>query len=274
MESAEVGTRNFSDPGRAPGIPMISRKWMLEAWDSRGGGEITGALCPTCRGEDFAAWKERIVPLYLNTEDRVIHRTFEGRTKEPTWLAGRVAAKDAVRLLVKERTGRDIPPCEIVVRNDRLGKPEAVGTRTPAPAEPLLLSISHIKAFAVAVASGSAGFGGLGVDVSLVREHEEHFIREAFDVDEIELMSRVEDENRNEWVTCFWCGKEAASKALGRGFQYGPKSLRIVAFDETKETMTVATAGKLSKALGCISIKAFTEYEDGCIFCVSCRETG
>ncbi|MFC1888302.1 4'-phosphopantetheinyl transferase family protein [Thermodesulfobacteriota bacterium] len=272
MKAADVSVENFPDFGEAPGTPMASRKWMLEAWETCDGGEIAGALCSTCRGPNFMDWKKRITRLYLNAEDREIGRAFEGKMKEPTWLAGRVAAKDAVRLLVKNRTGRDIAPTEIVVQNDSHGKPGAGGTWAPALAEPLQLSISHIKDFALAVASAKAGFLGLGVDVCPVRERGKPFIREAFDVTEVALLSRFDEEHRKEWVTRFWCGKEAASKALGRGFMYGPKSLRVMEFDEKNETVTVATAGKLSKAVGSLSLKAFTEYEEGCIFCVSCLE--
>lgn len=150
--------------------------------------------------------------------------------KQNEWLFGRIAAKDAVRILWHSRHGNRMFPADIIVETDEHGRPIAV-PRGPTVAEPFpSISIAHSDD----VAAGLAAFGPhAGIDVEKVRPREPGFEGLALDADERSLLDRIGGD-RDDWITRFWCAKEAVAKALGRGLVDGPKALAIRgAFPET-----------------------------------------
>jgi phosphopantetheinyl transferase (holo-ACP synthase) len=172
------------------------------------------------------------------------------------WLFGRMAAKDAARLLWRYRDGERMVPADIHVEPDEHGRPVASPIGRERPAEFPHVSIAHADGLVVGAASAGRP---IGIDLEAVREREPSFEAAAFTESERELLGRFAD--RAEAVTRFWCAKEATGKALGRGLTDGPRSVIVTAADPENGLLTVALAGKLAQtfpALGTAPLAVHT----------------
>lgn len=148
------------------------------------------------------------------------YRTFEDmedQREQEDWLAGRIAAKDAVRHWLWGRGHGPVFPMEIGIEADSRGAP-----LVECPyADDLHVSIAHRDGRAAAiVAQGRA----VGVDLERIEAREEGFEAVAFTDEERELMPR---EDRDEWRTRFWAAKEALAKRRRTGLEGAPRSIPV-----------------------------------------------
>jgi len=102
------------------------------------------------------------------------------------WLAGRIAVKDAMRLLLDE------PLCmaDVEIEVDSVGKPCA---RIGADAGPLV-SIAHKEFKAVAVAASSDDFHSVGIDIEILGSMDPGLKEDAFSREERALLQRAAEE--------------------------------------------------------------------------------
>ncbi|HMF19508.1 MAG TPA: 4'-phosphopantetheinyl transferase superfamily protein [Gemmataceae bacterium] len=169
----------------------------------------------------------------------------KGRERRQTeWLFGRNAAKDAVRRLWHVRHGERLFPADIVIAAGPHGRPIAQPRGAPGP-EPLpTISIAHTEGVAAALAV----FGPYaGIDLERVRPREPGFVEMAFDSDEQQLLQRLRVD-RDQWLTRFWCAKEAVAKAVGHGLLDGPKGLSVGAADPHSGIVHVVLGAGLAAA--------------------------
>jgi phosphopantetheine--protein transferase-like protein len=136
-------------------------------------------------------------------------------------------AKDAVRSLWRESRGERLFTADVELTKDRFGRPVA-RSRDPEQTEPFPnVSLSHTDG----VVAGLAAFRPhVGIDLEHIQPREESFEKIAFDPTERELLNSFTPD-RDEWITRFWCAKEAVAKALGRGLPEGPQSVLVRAAD-------------------------------------------
>ncbi len=163
-------------------------------------------------GDDPAAW--------LSGEEarELAELTVEKRRWE--WLAGRVAAKSAVRQLL----GGDAPAArDIAVRPDENNRPRV---RLPGGAGPAI-SIAHSKDMAVAAASG----GAVGVDVEKIERSVLEIAEEFAAAEERDTMSRWDGMSPATALTMIWALKEAARKAVGTHHAMNDVAIRRAAAD-------------------------------------------
>jgi phosphopantetheinyl transferase (holo-ACP synthase) len=143
------------------------------------------------------------------------------------WLFGRIAAKDAVRMLWWQRHGERLFPADIEIQTDAHGRP--VARRRGATAGEALpaVSLAHTDGLAI----GLAAFGPhVGLDVERIKPRGDGFEEIAFDDAERRLLDGF-GPARDEGIARFWCAKEAVAKALGRGLIEGPRSLSVRGVD-------------------------------------------
>jgi len=163
------------------------------------------------------------------------------------WLYGRAAAKDAVRRLLKNRYGKDFWAADVEIGQDPEGRPFAtvlsLGTSAPVPS----LSIAHTDGVVVAIAGYCSKGECLGIDMEHLRPRQEGFQEIAFDDDELSLLASFTGPARDEWVTRFWCAKEATGKALGKGLMEGPRSLSVRRLDARTGIVEVVLGDALSR---------------------------
>jgi phosphopantetheinyl transferase len=160
------------------------------------------------------------------------------------WLFGRIAAKDAVRHLWRQRHGVRLFPADIEIETDAHGRPIA-RRRGPASAEELpAISITHSGGVMAALAA----FGRpVGIDLERIEPRAPGFEEMAFDESERGLLDQFGD-RRDEGITRLWCAKEAVAKALGRGLSEGPPSVAVRGVDVKTGTVQVALGPALVEA--------------------------
>jgi phosphopantetheinyl transferase len=148
------------------------------------------------------------------------------------WLRGRCAAKDAVRLLVKQRTGTELRAADIELVPDQWGRPCVEGPWKARLGLHPVVSLSHSGELAIALAAPSAS-ALVGIDLESIARAGEGFDQLAFHRSERGLVQTVLPDRQREWSLRLWCAKEAVAKALGRGFQAGFKALEVTHLDES-----------------------------------------
>lgn len=171
---------------------------------------------------DRAFWTSVFAHLVLNEAERATFRSLKARRMD--WLMGRVAAKDAVRSLLKDSYGLELCPADVEIRKGKNGEPIATGNWTAIVAAVPSLTLAHSEGTAIAVAGPGDG-ARLGVDIERVRTQPAGFEAQAFVPEEIALLDSLPPDDRDEWVIRLWCAKEAVGKALGRGLVEGPRGV-------------------------------------------------
>src|SRR5690606_29167228 len=99
---------------------------------------------------------------------------------------------------------------------------------------------------AIAIAGRCEEDQYLGLDVQLIEVRSPDFEEVAFSPHERRLLDSLGDTATAEWLTRFWCAKEAVGKALGRGLIHGPHSVIVQAVEGTGAIVKVTVSGKLA----------------------------
>lgn len=163
------------------------------------------------------------------------------RRKED-WLAGRVAAKDAVRRFLWERGAGPLWPIEIEILAGEDGAPEV---RAPGGLD-LRVSISHKQGRALAMVAEGVN---PGVDLETVEPRPPELDRAAFSERERGWLSQRPAAERDAWRARLWAAKEAAAKRRRTGLG-DPRRMEIESMDEA--------------AIDVGGTRVATRIEDGC----------
>lgn len=155
------------------------------------------------------------------------------------WLAGRIAAKDAVRLLLKPQLGL-LRLGDIEIYADAKGRPLVRGPWMQPGSYAPHVTIAHSGGEAVAVAIDGKNCAGIGVDLEQMGRVSETVRRAGFTEREGRWLGTVEANARTEWLTRFWCAKEAVSKALGCGLTNGGLDLEVCDVDRGRGVLALA----------------------------------
>jgi phosphopantetheinyl transferase len=215
----------------------------------------------TCVTERWSTAADRsgVVDRYLAGCERAVYDRLAAAVR-PGWLLGRVAAKDAVRWWLADR-GRTVEPAEVVLANERSGRPVINAIAAPAPgptpgsrsgtgrgaapgAFDLRISIAHVAGTGVAIVTQGQD---VGIDVEETAPRPRSFARVAFSARERDERARATSRpacrpapadahaamDEPTWMAASWCAKEAAAKAAGTGLQGRPTRFvtRLVAPD-------------------------------------------
>jgi len=155
---------------------------------------------------------------YLDAEALAEYRGMNPK-RQTDWLAGRIAAIDAVRHHLWASGVSELYPIEVQIRNDDEGRP-FVSTHPD-----IHLSLAHSSGVGIAKVST---VHPVGIDLEPVASHPDTLQRTAFTDDDLAHLPTGCD--RDEWLTRLWCAKEARAKQTGEGITQ-PKSLRITAIE-------------------------------------------
>jgi acyl transferase domain-containing protein/phosphopantetheinyl transferase len=171
-------------------------------------------------------WTNVLAHIILSRRERQEWRAMQATHVLPKrrqdWLLGRCVAKDAVRLLIRERFQADLCPADVEIVPDTNGRPEVRGAWTGKLGSPTV-SLSHCGGTAIALASLDPT-SLVGVDMeSLSRS--ENFEHLAFADQERQVVASLNADQHPEWFLRLWCAREAVSKALGQGFGQGMDAL-------------------------------------------------
>jgi acyl transferase domain-containing protein/phosphopantetheinyl transferase len=158
-----------------------------------------------------------------------------------SWLLGRVAVKDAVRLLLD----LDVCLADVEVEPDAHGRPLVRTLGRPGP----LVSLAHTGFAAVGLAGAVDAFAGVGIDLEPIAPLPSTLKEDAFTPQERALIEAVGGPTDSaSWYLAAWGAKEATGKALGRGLLGGPGGLEVTAIDPESGRLRVALRGALALA--------------------------
>jgi phosphopantetheinyl transferase len=188
---------------------------------------------------------ESLAHFVLGQEERPQWDRLTAPKRRREWLAGRVAAKDAIRRLLLATRGVSIFPADIAIVPEANGRPRAEGKALSGLG--LSISIAHTDGVAVAIAAALEG--GVGIDVERVDRRRGEYERAAFSADEVRLLGPETDLERRERSLRLWCAKEAVAKALGRGLMGSPLNLEARRVDAGFGEAELWLAGSLARAL-------------------------
>jgi len=158
------------------------------------------------------------------------------------WLAGRIAAKDAVRLLLKPQLGL-LRLGDIEIYADPRGRPLVRGPwMRPGGCAPHV-TIAHSGGEALAIAIDGETSSGIGVDLEQLGRVGEVVRRAALTEREDRWLAAIEENARQEWSTRFWCAKEAVGKALGCGLASSGQDLEVCDVDRGRGVLALSFSG-------------------------------
>jgi acyl transferase domain-containing protein/phosphopantetheinyl transferase len=188
--------------------------------------------------QSWGIWKRVLAHLTLSRRERAQWHALPGQgSRQTEWLLGRVAAKDAVRQWARARYGIEISPPDVEILPDRLGRPEVVCGLLRERQLPHV-SISHNKSAVFGVAVDPEE--GVGIDHAEPSEvRADDVLAAAFSASELALIPAGTAAERAMQVLRFWCAKEAAAKACGRGLEGDPRSWLIGDYDAASGAVTV-----------------------------------
>jgi phosphopantetheinyl transferase (holo-ACP synthase) len=143
------------------------------------------------------------------------------------WLAGRSAAKDAVRLLLKETAGLDVCAADVEIQagsHDRLfAQGRWVQRLGAAPS----VSLSSTTGTAVAIAALAQNHL-LGVGVKHLAELTQERAAETLTASERRVLADSAGSAADEWYVRAFCAKQSLKNALGNGFLHHPSDGPVV----------------------------------------------
>jgi phosphopantetheine--protein transferase-like protein len=157
-----------------------------------------------------------------------------------------LAAKDAVRLFLKERYQLELSPADVEIVTDEHGRPMIGGGLLEKLSCHLSLSITHSGGVAAAVAGECGNHRGVGIDVEHIGRSRAGIERVALTAEEQVLLSTIPASRREEWLLRFWCAKEAVAKALGRGMG-SPLNLIVRELKVETGRVDVELAGEMAR---------------------------
>ena len=160
---------------------------------------------------------------YLHVdESNTFRRLGNNLIRQREWLLGRIAVKNAVRRWLAQETASDmLHPASFVIENDPHGQPLA--KFAPGFEAPPHISLAHSNDRAIAVASRYA----VGIDLEHIAHRDLTFLETFTTPKERDIVNGFPNDERDTWITCLWCAKEAVSKTLGSGLSYKPQSFEL-----------------------------------------------
>ncbi|MBX3411466.1 MAG: polyketide synthase dehydratase domain-containing protein [Pirellulales bacterium] len=189
-------------------------------------------------------WSQVLGRIILGREERRIFRELKTPPRETaSWLMGRIAAKDAVRL----RARTPLYLADVGILPDEFGRPLVRLSHGDAPH----VSISHKGLEAVAVAAGAGSFRGAGIDMELAKPMPPELVEDTFTTAERALLdaaAAATGESPDLWYLSGWAAKESFGKALGRGVIGGPRTVAIQQIDAPRGTLWMDLHGPMAEA--------------------------
>jgi acyl transferase domain-containing protein/phosphopantetheinyl transferase (holo-ACP synthase) len=149
---------------------------------------------------------------YLLTKDELTDWRSQSQSKKRKndWLLGRIAAKEAVRMLVKNGTGHVLGPHDIEIKTQTDRSPHVLIKDQDLP--PILISISHTAGQGFALAT-FANAGKPGIDAEIVQEREADFATTFMQKSELHNFDKLPAAEKANHLTVVWAAKEAMYKA-------------------------------------------------------------
>jgi hypothetical protein len=193
-------------------------------------------LAPELLDASHGIWMQSLAHSVLSRAERQQWRGMTGPAAQQ-WLAGRCAAKDAVRLLLKETAGMDACAADVEIHAGADARLFARGRWVQRLGAEPSVSISCTTGTAVAIAALTQ-FHLLGVGVEHLAELTKERAAEALTVSEHRVLQDSAGPAADEWYVRAFCAKQSLQNALGNGFLHHASDGPVVT-DLRPETGTI-----------------------------------
>ena len=195
-------------------------------------------------------WHRAFAYAMLSRREREKWRALRTNDRERIqWLQGRMALKDAVRMLLRERYGLVLSPADIDLEEDEHGRPRVSSIGDPKFTLLPRVALANLDGTAVAAAIDDDDTEALAVDIEHLGSTTHGFEQLAFLPEEQRLLSGLERPELEEWKMRLWCAKRAVAKALGRPVLKSENGLVIKRADTTTGHVEVGLTRELAKHL-------------------------
>jgi len=185
-------------------------------------------------------WHKAIAYTVLNRTEREVWKALKANEHTRIqWLRGRLALKDAVRILLRQRYGLLLVPADIEISEDEEGRPIVKTIGEPQFTHLPQIAVTMIGGTAVAAAIDDDETEALALDVKRLGAATDQV---AFLPDEQKLLSGLDRAELEEWKMRLWCAKSAVGKALGRAAADPSQALTIKHADPTTGRVEVVFA--------------------------------
>ena len=220
------------------GMPGIDRRpWKRPA---QAAAPVYGCCCECMDEAPGRAWDEAVAPYILQEPEWQFWRRLPRAAARRRWMRGRVAAKDAVRLLMLERLHLAASLETIGILPDEHGQPQVTCAALPDLGAGIFVSISHCGNRSVALAAERSEFcRGVGIDVASHADPHEGLAEGGFAPAETALLEAYPAAERAGWLLWLWCAKEAVGKALGVGLMGDPLNYRVGRIHRTRRVVDI-----------------------------------
>jgi acyl transferase domain-containing protein/phosphopantetheinyl transferase len=200
---------------RIPDMPADTLVWYLSPFPD-GFLEDAGAI-----------WKRVLAHTVLSEEERLAWYEGPAQPERRTqWLLGRLAAKEAARRWIHDRTGVLLYPADVIVRSDENGRPFLAPETIEGLGAPPEISLAHARGFVVAAAAPPGHAVGIDLE-TFGRVKLPDLLDGAFTAAERARVEATPKGEREEWALRLWCAKEAAAKSLGLGLGGQPRAFEV-----------------------------------------------
>ena len=145
------------------------------------------------------------------------------------WLSGRVAAKDALRIYLRENFNLRLNAADIEIGTASAGNAELVCLHGADAClkQKIQISISHCQTSTVAIAEAKRSDRQAGVDTEDIVEREDGFTQLSFTPAEQKWLEGKPASQQAKYISLLWSAKEATAKACGTGLMGDPKNFQL-----------------------------------------------
>lgn len=162
------------------------------------------------------------------------------------FLSGRFAAKKAVKEYLKSiNYHENIHSSSIEIQRLESGEPAVF---INGQSMDFLISITHSGNIAASIASGTADFCGIGIDMEKIEARDSSFFNIVFSDSEIE---RINNSGKDKRVTVYWAVKEALLKSMASGLNLNLKDIEVNETDSA--TVSVEIKGSVLETFNSLS---------------------
>jgi len=211
-------SRRMMEVQRLPAEKMVAQPYTVPGLPAH------GMLARLSWGELNRGNTQWIARLYLTVVELESFASMKTKRRRE-YLAGRIAAKDVVRMWLRDRAApRPLHPVEVSISADEFGCPhlDPIFGISVLPS----VSIAHSDGVAMAVAAAQP----CGIDFEDVTDNAAQRVLDDFTSpsERTILAPLLESQPSEAWATRLWCAKEAAAKMLGTGLQGRPRQFELI----------------------------------------------
>ncbi|MBA4077428.1 MAG: hypothetical protein C0508_20530, partial [Cyanobacteria bacterium PR.023] len=174
-------------------------------------------------------------------------RIGQSKKRKIDWLLGRIAAKDAVRMLVKNGIGRSLGPHDVEIHSHADRSPYAIIKDKTIPAVAISITHTNGKGIALATFVDPNHPSNPGIDAETISPRDTDFASSFMQPSELKHLASYPSAALNAEITRIWTAKESMYKA-NRG-KFEASKFEILESDPASDLIVISGGNGAGKYL-------------------------